>query len=350
MAKTTIADAIAKTLGDVSKIDTPVQYIPLEQLKPNPRNFYPVPDSEALTDLAASIAANGLLEPLTVIKNGVLPEYRIISGHSRWRAMQSLEVRNKRPDLVKAVPCLVLDIAPSYDEEMCLIIEANRQRVKGSALLATEAEKLTEAYIKRKEAGEDLPGRIRDRVAQALQVSATKLAMAQATQKNLTMPGFKAQWKDGQISDSVAYEISKMEGDHQYRLLDYLCDNHREAGSLTVNEVKALEKTFSERPRKFDMPKEKEDELFLKAAERLLVGHLRADLSRCSSRAEIITELRKRNRHSAWGGPDYDAQCTNEGVSVQNGRPGSAPVIKRSWAEVYEAMCVIALRKEVSRP
>lgn len=345
MAKTSIADAIAKTLGDVSKIDTPVQYIPLNQLKPNPRNFYPAPDPDALTDLAASIAANGLLEPLTVVKNGVMPEYRIISGHSRWRAMQSLEVRNKRPDLVKAVPCLVLDIAPSYDEEMCLIIEANRQRVKGAALLAMEAEKLTEAYTRRKEAGEDLPGRIRDRVAQALQVSATKLAMAQATQKNLVVPSFRQMWKDGQISDSVAYEISKMEGDHQYRLLDYLCDNHREAGSLTVNEVKALEKTFAERPRKFDMPKEKEDELFLKATERLLLGRLDADLSRCSSRAEIITELRKCNRHRGCGGPDYDVTCSNEGVAVQNGRPGNAPVIKRSWAEVYEALCVIALRK-----
>lgn len=345
MAKTSIADAIAKTLGDVSKIDTPVQYIPLDQLKPNPRNFYPAPDPDALTDLAASIAANGLLEPLTVVKNGVMPEYRIISGHSRWRAMQSLEVRNKRPDLVKAVPCLVLDIAPSYDEEMCLIIEANRQRVKGAALLAKEAEKLTEAYTRRKEAGEDLPGRIRDRVAQALQVSATKLAMAQATQKNLTLPGFKAQWKDGQISDSVAYEISKMEGDHQYRLLDYLCNNHREAGSLTVNEVKALEKTFSERPRKFDMPKEKEDELFLKATERWLIGSLRSDLSRCSSRAEIIAELKKCNRHSSFSSSDFAVDCTSDGVAVRDGARGSAPYIKRSWADVYEALCVIALRK-----
>lgn len=343
MAKTSIADAIAKTLGDVSKIDTPVQYIPLEKLVPNPRNFYPAPTSEALNALIESIVANGLLEPLIVTPD-VGDKFRIISGHSRRLAILSLEVRNARPELWDGVPCVV---RPSMSEakEITAVIEANRQRVKGAALLAKEAEKLTEAYTRRKEAGEDLPGRIRDRVAQALQVSATKLAMAQATQKNLTLPGFKAQWKDGQISDSVAYEISKMEGDHQYRLLDYLCDNHREAGSLTVNEVKALEKTFAERPRKFDMPKEKEDELFLKATEKLLLGRLDADLSRCGSRAEIITELRKCNRHSGWGGPDYDVTCNNDGVSVQDGRPSGAPVIKRSWAEVYEALCVIALRK-----
>ena len=107
MAKTSIADAIAKTLGDVSKIDTPVQYIPLNQLKPNPRNFYPAPTTEALNALIESIVANGLLEPLTVTPDEG-DTYRIISGHSRWIAIQSLEVRNKRPDLWKGVPCVVL--------------------------------------------------------------------------------------------------------------------------------------------------------------------------------------------------------------------------------------------------
>ena len=346
MAKGSIGDAIAATLGDVSTVDTSVRGIPYEQLRPNAKNFYPAPDFEALQDLAESIAANGLLEPLTVIKNGVMPEYRIISGHSRWRAMNLPAVRKARPELLDAVPCVVLDIAPSYEQEMCLIIEANRQRVKGAALLAQEAEKLTEMYVARKNKGEELPGRIRDRVAAALQVSASKLAMAGATRKNLTLPGFKAQWEDGKISDTVAYEISKMGGDHQYRLLDWLCNNHREAGDLTVKEVAALEQQFSNRARKWDMPKEKEDALFLDAAASVLMQHLHVpEWDLIQSRAEAIAAFKHFNLGCYGSCSEWQIACAPGFVVVRNG--ADAPKIQRSWAETYDAMCLAALRMQM---
>lgn len=239
MAKGSIGDAIAATLGDVSRIDTaPIQYIPIERLKANPRNFYPAPNALALTELCESIASNGLLEPLTVTPDAD-GGYRIISGHSRWRAINLPPVRESRPELVSAIPCVVLP-PMSEAQEVSAVIEANRQRVKNGSLIAEEGEKLTQAYIARQRAGEELPGRIRDRVAKQLEISASKLAMAQATRRNLKLPGFQAQWKDGKIGDTVAYEISKLSHENQYRLLDWLCDNHREAGSLGVWEVKNL--------------------------------------------------------------------------------------------------------------
>lgn len=345
MAKTNkIGDAIAATLGGVSTIGTsaPVQYIPLDDLEPNPRNFYPAPDFDALNDLAESIIVNGLLEPLTVTPDAGGVGYRIISGHSRWRALSLPLVRSRRPDLVAAVPCVVLP-PMSEERELCAVIEANRQRVKNAATLAAEAEKLTEAYVKRKQAGEELPGRIRDRVADALKVSASKLAMAQATREHLTLPGFKAQWESGKIPDTVAYEISKMGGDHQYRLLDYLIDNGMEAGQLKVSDVQRLENQFNQRPRKWDMPREKEDELFLEAADALLKNRLRADISHCKGRAEVIAALKKSNNRMRACGLWYFVDCRADGVTVRNGK--DAPKIKRSWAEVYDALCILALRK-----
>lgn len=341
MAK--IGDAIAATLGDVSGIDTaPIQYIPLDELKPNPRNFYPSPDCDALLELASSIIANGLLEPLVVTPGAGGVGYRIISGHSRWRALSLPHVRTERPDLVSAVPCVILP-PMSEERELCAVIEANRQRVKNAATLAAEAEKLTEAYVKRKEAGEKLPGRIRDRVAAALKVSESKLAMAQATAKNLTLPGFKAQWESGKIPDTVAYEISKMGGDHQYRLLDYLCNNGIEASELKVADVRALEEQFSKRPREWDMSKEKEDELFLDAVGALLAKRLRANISQCKSRADAIGALKKSNKHMSARSLCYDVDCRADGVSVRNGK--DAPRITRSWTEVYDALCIYAMRK-----
>lgn len=142
-------------LAKVSESDTPVRMIPLVDIHPNPRNFYP--RVENLEELEASIQANGLLEPLTVVPDDA-GGYRLISGHNRFAALRRLQYSGSWNE----VPCLVL---PAMDEhvELAAIIEANRQRIKTPALLAEEADKLTQAYMARKRAGEELPGRIRDR-------------------------------------------------------------------------------------------------------------------------------------------------------------------------------------------
>ena len=60
-----VAAILGGQLAKVSDSDTPVRMIPLTDIHPNPRNFYPRVDN--LDDLVASIQANGLLEPLTVV-------------------------------------------------------------------------------------------------------------------------------------------------------------------------------------------------------------------------------------------------------------------------------------------
>ena len=91
-------------------------------------------------------------------------KYRLISGHSRMNAVRLLA--SYKDDAVaerfQRVLCRVLPSMTTEQEE-CAVIEANRQRIKSPAVLAQEAERLTQIYIKRREAGEDLPGRIRDR-------------------------------------------------------------------------------------------------------------------------------------------------------------------------------------------
>lgn len=342
--KSGIGDVIAATLGDVSKSDTRAELIPMRELHDDPDNFYPLQGFHDQVALAESIIANGVLEPLIVTprKEG---GFAVLSGRSRWRAISLPIVRNARPDVIQGVPCVVLPVMDAA-RKMSVIIEANRQRVKSSATLAEEAEKLTAAYTERKNAGEELPGRIRDRVAKALEVSATKLATIKATKEHLTLPGFRAQWEDGKISDSVAYEISKMQGDHQYRLLDWLINHGREASSLKIADVKKLEQQFSARPRKFDLTQEQEDALFLDAAESFLPRHLRISISECQTRAEAIDALRRLNRNSCVHGPDWAYECGNSGVCFRNGKSGVVPKITRTWAEVYDAMALIALRKK----
>lgn len=221
------------TLKPVSDSDTSseVRRISLDQIDENPLNFYPAIDGAAMTELMDSIQANGLLEPLTVLADGV--RYRLISGHNRLAALRRL--RDRLGDAFPAdVLCRVLPPMTHY-QELSAVIEANRQRRKSDAILAQEAERLTESYIKRREAGEDLPGRIRDRVAEALQVSRTKLANISAIKNGVKVPDILRSWERGDIPEAAALEIARLDQEAQYRLLDWVIHKHRR---YTISEVR----------------------------------------------------------------------------------------------------------------
>ena len=209
--------------------------IAIDDIQSNPRNFYPAPDPQALRALADSIRANGLLEPPTVVPAGD-GTYRLISGHSRMAAIKALR-ETETPDQWATVLCRVLP-PMSEGQEQAAVIEANRQRVKSPALLADEVERLTKAYIKRREAGEDLPGRIRDRVAETLRINATKAANVTAIKNGLKVPGIMDRWKRSEIPEAAALMIARMDIDEQYRLLDWMIDKGR---SYTINEVRKFD-------------------------------------------------------------------------------------------------------------
>ena len=222
----------AATIKPVSDSDT-MREISIDDIRDNPRNFYPTPDSQALRALMDSIRANGLLEPPTVVPAGA-GTYRLISGHSRMAAIKALR-ETETPDQWATVLCRVLP-PMSEGQEQAAVIEANRQRVKSNALLADEAEKLTAAYIKRREAGEELPGRIRDHVAAVLQVNATKLANLAVIKKGLKVPGIVRKWEAGDIPEAVALEIARMDIEEQYRLLDWTIES--ESHYYSIRDVK----------------------------------------------------------------------------------------------------------------
>ena len=241
----------------VSESDT-VREIPVDDILDNPRNFYPRPDNAALAALMESIQANGLLEPPTVVP-AEAGKYRLISGHSRMAALRLLAANRDAAvaDRFARVPCRVLP-AMTEAQEVCAVIEANRQRVKTPALLAQEAERLTEMYVKRREAGEDLPGRIRDRVAEAMQVSKTKLGNLSAIRNGLKVPGIKRKWKDGDIPEAAALEISRMDAIKQGALLAWMIDNHR---PWTIKAVQAFEQSCKQADEPAPSNKDKQEKI-----------------------------------------------------------------------------------------
>ena len=235
---------MAKGKFDMSEFLTPVEGVPesdttreiaVDDILDNPLNFYPRPDNGKLAELMESIQANGLLEPPTVVPAGE-GKYRLISGHSRMNAVRLLSAYKDTAvaERFQRVLCRVLPSMTTEQEE-CAVIEANRQRVKSPALLAEEAERLTKIYIKRREAGEELPGRIRDRVAEAMQVNKTKLANLSAIKRGLKVPGIVRKWEAGDIPEAAALEIARMDDETQYRLLDWVIDHCR---TWSINNVR----------------------------------------------------------------------------------------------------------------
>ena len=215
--------------------DSDTAWIDLGDIYLNPKNFYPKPEPKALEDLAESIDANGILEPPTVVRDG--EQFRLISGHSRIEAVHLLEMKAPEDPRWSKVLCRILP-PMTEEQELTAVIEANRQRVKPNWILAEEADRLTKAYIRRKEAGEDLPGRIRDRVAEALQVNKTKLANLSAIKNGLKVPGIIDAWKQQRIPEAAALEIARMDLNMQYRLLDWMIEKGR---SYTINEVRKFD-------------------------------------------------------------------------------------------------------------
>src|SRR5579871_4741920 len=78
-------------------------------------------EPETLAELAASIAAHGILQPLLVAAVGMEPGmvgYRIIAGERRWRAAMQAGLRT--------VPVLVLGLDEARGREVSLVENLHR--------------------------------------------------------------------------------------------------------------------------------------------------------------------------------------------------------------------------------
>ncbi len=91
----------AKTETETSPSFGRLQTIPLSQIQPNQEQPRTAFDEDRLNDLAQSLRANGLLQPITVYSIGP-DQYRIIAGERRWRAA-ALAGLTEIPALVRTV-------------------------------------------------------------------------------------------------------------------------------------------------------------------------------------------------------------------------------------------------------
>lgn len=94
-----------------------IQMMPVGSMEPHPgqpRRYF---DEDALAELAESIAARGLIQPIVVRPHG--HRYQIVAGERRWRAAQKARIHE--------VPVIVRDFDDVETLEVALIENIQRQ-------------------------------------------------------------------------------------------------------------------------------------------------------------------------------------------------------------------------------
>ena len=232
--------ALVPEMEAVSESDTPrITMIPITELRPNGGNFY---DTSNFEDLADSIELNGLLEPLCVFRRGQgTGSYVIFSGHRRYKALRLLYEKSGFEKWTE-VPCIVYPDPHDANRETVMLIHANSTgRVLSNWEKAEQALRLKKALVAMREGGAELPGRIRDLVAEEMQMSASKLARLEAIGNNLTEVRFARAWREGRLNESVAYELSKLPKARQKEAWDeYLRCGRGNPASMSIKEAAAF--------------------------------------------------------------------------------------------------------------
>lgn len=201
-------------LKDVSKLDTDreqIEYIPLQNILRDPNNFYQLSD---VAQLADNISFCGLQQPIRVRPQPDEPgKYVIVSGHRRRDALQMLA--SEAPEHWREVPCIVErdPVSPALQQLRLIYANANT-RVLTSAEIGEQAAQVEKLLYQLKEEGYNFPGRMRDHVAEAVGASKTKLARLKVIRENLD-PVWVDSYRESQINESVAYNLSQLPGEWQ---------------------------------------------------------------------------------------------------------------------------------------
>ena len=343
---------IASVLRDVSGPDTgkdQIEYIQLDQVDPDPNNFYSL---EGLDDLAANIELIGLQQPLRVRPGSEPGRYVIVSGHRRRAAIMMIRDGGSG-QFDGGVPCIVeRGEASEALRELRLIYANSATRVMSAAEISKQAERVEMLLYTLKEEGMEFPGRMRDHVAEACQVSKTKLARLHAIRKNL-LPELLFNFDHGYIGETVAYRISQEDKETQRALM-------HDQGSLLQNlTVDGADRVIAriKRPAPDPQPeidsgpgwdaeaylenRQREDDEFFEMMNEIADKFL-WKLEALNTRQEGIERLKQNFRNA--GGTYIALSWNGDANGLVLKRPERAQ-IRRSWTEVYDMLCTIALNR-----
>ena len=241
-----------QTVNADSYIDS-LKMIDIDLIEPNKNNFYEMSEIEALAD---DIERQGLMTALVVSEqNG--GKYELISGHRRLAALKSLIADGRRRN--GKVPCFIKGAKPNTETELDLIMLNATQRKYSDADTMREYDELTRIFKELEAEGKTIKGRIRDRIAEALNVSPAQVGKLDNIKHN-AIPDVEQAVKAGDMSISTANEVAKLAPEKQQEIITEKPKiSHKEVKEIQKQELSA-EKVSYETDEEEDEDEDDEDE------------------------------------------------------------------------------------------
>lgn len=189
--------------------------IDIASIHRNPNQPRQIFDQTALEELAASIQAKGLLQPI-VVQKGADDTYMIVAGERRYRACQMLE----RPTIAAIV-------TEGDSDEIALIENMQREDLK-PVELAEALARLIETHQYTHEVAARMLGKARNTITELLSL-------------NRIVPAIREECRTSDIaSKSLLVEIARMEPDRQIEAWE-----QARAGTGTVRAARAAKAAVS---------------------------------------------------------------------------------------------------------
>ncbi|MBM3221073.1 MAG: ParB/RepB/Spo0J family partition protein [Candidatus Rokubacteria bacterium] len=112
MNKRGLGRGLGALLGPESEASTePALEVPLDRVRPNPRQPRKRFDPEALAELTESIRSSGVIQPIVVRRDG--DDYELIAGERRWRAARAAGLER--------IPAVVREVTNAQSLELALV-------------------------------------------------------------------------------------------------------------------------------------------------------------------------------------------------------------------------------------
>ncbi len=240
-----------------------ILYVPLDAIRPNPRQPRQHMTPEALEELAASIREHGVLQPLLVTRGERPGTYILVAGERRWRAARAAGLER--------VPVLVRELTERERLELALV--ENVQRADLNPLEEAEAYRqlheefgLSHAEIARR-------------------VGKSRVAVTNTLRLLKLSAEVKAALLAGEIQEGHARALLALPGEEQARALEEI----RRRG-LTVRQTEDLVRQRLARPASPRRPAERPQDPHLRDAARRLERRFgtRVDIQGRRDRGRIV--------------------------------------------------------------
>ena len=186
--------------------------IPVDNIVPFEGHPYKVLEDDSMNELIESVQENGILEPLTVRPLENTENYEIISGHRRYHAAKKAGI-TEVPAFIRAV---------SRDEAVIMLVDSNLHREK---ILPSEK---AFAYKLKLEALEH-QGKACGQVGHKSRDGVSNTDSGRQVQRYIRLtnliPELLEMIDEGKIAFSVGVELSYLDDQHQFDVLDACEEN-----------------------------------------------------------------------------------------------------------------------------